>query len=104
MIDEGRALLHAGKGAVGADRHGAQVAVIADAAHHKVLALGGGLWRRGGLAAELVGPFPGLGGGAIVDGHLMAALFDEVSCHRKTHHAETEKSDFRHVATLEVWP
>ena len=104
VVDEDGALLHAGKRAVGAERHRAQVVVIADAAHHEILALGGVLWRRGGLAAELVGPLLGLCCGAVVDGHLMAALLDEVSCHRKTHHAETEKSDFRHVATLGVWP
>src|ERR1044071_5119199 len=32
----------------------------------------------------------------------MAALFDEVSCHRETHHAETEKSDFRHSFYLGI--
>src|SRR5690349_11640370 len=104
MVDEHRALLHAGKGAVGPDCHRTQIVVIADAAHHKVLALGGGLRCRRGLAPELVSPFPGLRGGAVIDGHLMAALFDEVSRHRKTHHAETEKSDFRHSCYLGGWP
>ena len=97
MVDEGRALLHAGEGAVSADRDRAQVIVVADAAHHEILAFGGGLRRRGGLAAELVRPFLGLGAGPVVHGHLVAALFDQMSCHGETHHAETEKSDFSHV-------
>ena len=100
VVDEGRALLHAGKGAVGADRDRAQIVVVADAAHHEILALGGGLRGRGGLAAELLGPLLRLGRGAVVDGDLMATLFDEVSCHGETHDAETEKCDFGHICYL----
>src|ERR1700730_535215 len=74
--------------------------VVADAAHHKILAFGGGLRRRRGPSAELVGPLLRLGRGAVVHRHLMATLFHEVSCHRETHHAETEKSDFSHVCNL----
>jgi predicted HD phosphohydrolase len=36
VVDKNRAGLHAGKGAVGAQRDGAQVVVIADAAKHDV--------------------------------------------------------------------
>ena len=104
MIDEGRALLHAGEGAVGAERDRAQVVVVADAAHHEILALGGGLRRRGGLAAELVGPFLRLGRGPVVHRDLVATLFHQMSCHGETHHAETEKSDFSHVCYLGVLP
>ncbi len=100
MVDEGRALLYAGKGAVGADRDRAQIVVIADAAHHEILALGGGLWRRGGLAAELLGPLLRLGRGAVVHCDLMATLLHEVPCHGETHDAETEKCDFGHICYL----
>jgi hypothetical protein len=34
----------------------------------------------------------------------MATFFHQVSCHGKTHHAETEKSDFSHVLYLGVSP
>src|SRR6185437_7476219 len=47
-------------------------------------------------------PFLGLGRGPVVDRDLMAALFHEVSRHRETHHAETEKSDFSHVCYLVI--
>ena len=49
MVDEDRAVLHAGEGAVGAERDRAQIVVVADAAEHEILALGGGL----GVGAEL---------------------------------------------------
>ena len=52
MVDEHLAFAHAGKGAIGAERHFAQVVVVADAAHDEVLAFGGSLGRRGGLAAD----------------------------------------------------
>jgi hypothetical protein len=34
----------------------------------------------------------------------VAALFDQMSCHGESHHAETEKSDFSHVCNPEVSP
>ena len=100
VIDKGRALLHARERAVGAECHAPQIVVVADAAHHEILALSRGLRGCRGLAAELLGPLLGLCRGAVIDGHLVATLLDEVTCHRKTHHAETEKSDFSHVVTL----
>ena len=74
MVDEDRALAHAGEARRLAERDFAQVVVVADAAHDEILALGCFLRRRGGLAAELRGPFLGLGGGAVVDRHVVAAL------------------------------
>jgi hypothetical protein len=100
VIDKGRALLHARERTVGAEGDGAQIVVIADAAHHEILALGRGLRGRRRLAAELLGPLLGFCGGAVIDRDLVATLLDEVTRHRKTHHAETEKSDFSHVVTL----
>ncbi|MGY4470659.1 hypothetical protein ACVWWK_006368 [Bradyrhizobium sp. LB9.1b] len=100
MVDEGRALFHAGERAVGADRDRAQIIVVANAAHHEILALGCSLRRRRGLAAKLVRPFLRLGRGAVVDGDLMAPFFHEVSGHGEAHDAETEESDFSHVGYL----
>jgi hypothetical protein len=100
VVDEGRTLLHAGEGAVGAERDRAQIIVVADAANHKILAFGSSLRRRRAAAAELVGPFLRLRRRAVVHRHLMATLFHQMSCHGETHHAETEKSDFSHVCYL----
>src|SRR5260221_14767885 len=88
------------KDAYAAYGEGAQTMVVAAAAHQKIVAFGGGLRRRSGAPAELVGPFFGLGSGAVVHGHLVAAFFHQMSCHRETHDAETEKSDFSHVCYL----
>jgi hypothetical protein len=88
------------KGAVGADRHLAQVIVIADAGHDEILAFGGRLRRRRGSAAELLCPGRGLGGRTVIDRDLVAALLDEMSRHREPHHAETEKCDFSHGWTF----
>ena len=96
VIDEHRALAHAVERAVVAERDLAHVVVVADAHHHEVLAGRGLLRRRGFLAAVLRDPFVGLGGGAIVDGDLVAALVLEMPGHRIAHHAEAEKCHFRH--------
>src|SRR5581483_12277171 len=90
--------------AIGADRDRAKVVVIADAGHDEILALGGGLWRCGRLAAELLGPCLGLARRAVIDRHLVAALGDEMSSHGKAHDAETEKSDFSHMCNPGVLP
>ena len=45
MVDEDRAWLHAGEGAVGPKRHGAQIVVIADAGEHD-FGVGRGFARR----------------------------------------------------------
>ncbi len=96
--------LHAGEGAVGADRDRAQIVVVADAAHHEILAFGGGLRGRGGLAAELVRPFLRLGGGRGCTRSPRGRLFRPGVLPWETHHAETEKSDFSHVCYLGVLP
>ena len=96
MVDEHRALAHAVEGAVVAERHLAHVVVVADAHHHEVLAGRGLLRRRGFFAAVLRDPFVGLGGGAVVDGDLVAALVLEMPGHRIAHHAEAEKCHLRH--------
>ena len=97
VIDEGRAFLHAGEGAVGAKRDRTQVVVVADAGHDKILAFGGGLRRRRGASAEFFGPRLRLGRRSVEHRHLVAPFFDEMPCHGETHNAETEKSDFSHV-------
>ena len=53
------------------ERDLAQVVVVADAAEHEVLVLGGVCRRRRGLAAVLLGPGLGLGAVAIVDGEVV---------------------------------
>jgi len=68
-----------------------------NAAHHEILTFGSGLRGRCGAAAELVHPLLGLGCGAVIDRHIMAALFHEMSSHRESHDAETDKSDFSHL-------
>ena len=66
--------LHGREGALGAERDLAQVVVVADAAEHEVGVLGGVRRRRRGLAAVLLDPGLGLGGVAVVDGEVVAAL------------------------------
>ena len=85
-----------GKGAVGAERDLAQVVVIADAAHHEILALGGLFRGPGALAAVLGDPFVGLGAGAVIDGDVVAALVLQMPRHRIAHHAEAQKRHLRH--------
>src|SRR5262249_40950764 len=96
VVDEDRALLHAGKGAVRAQGHLAQVVVVADAAHHELLALRG--FARGRRARPAVFLHPGLRlrGGAVVDRDLVPTLVLEMPGHRITHDPEAEKRDFRH--------
>ena len=95
MINEDRALLHAGEGTVLAEHHGAQVVVVADAgeddgASGRRLARG-----RGGPAAMGGDPGLGLGTGPVVDGDVVA-LLREVPRHRRAHYAEAQERDFRH--------
>ena len=86
----------AGKCAIGAERHFAQVVVVADAGKDDVLALGG-FARGGGRApAILCDPFVRLGSGAVVDRHVVA-LGLEVAGHRIAHDAEAEKCCFDHT-------
>ena len=39
----------------------------------------------------------GLGGGAVVDGDVVAAFLQQVACHRIAHDAEPEERNFRHL-------
>jgi hypothetical protein len=96
VIDNHRVLAHAGEHTVVAEHDLAQVVVVADAGHHEILALGGLLWRRRAPAAELRYPFFGLGGGAVVDGDVVAALGLQMSGHRVTHDPQADKSYLRH--------
>ena len=96
MVDENLALAHAGEGAIGAERDLAQVVVVADASHDEVLALGGGLRGSGGFAAILLDPGVGLGGGAVVDRHLVAAFVLEMPGHGVAHHAQAQKRHLCH--------
>jgi 3-hydroxyisobutyrate dehydrogenase len=108
VVDEDRALAHAGEGAVGPERHFAQVVVVADAAHDEVLAVRGFLRRLGGLAAKLGGPFLGLGGGAVIDRHLVAAFVLEMPGHGVAHDAQAQKRNLRHIRSPlkhgPLWP
>ena len=96
MIDEDRALAHAGEGAVRPERDLAQVVVVADAGHDEILTRGGGLRGRRGFAAELRDPFLGLGGGAVIDRDLVPAFVLQMSGHGVAHHAQAQKRHLRH--------
>ena len=60
VVDEDRAALHAGEGAVGPERDRAQIVVVADAGEDEIAALGGGAGRRRRLAAVFGDPLPRL--------------------------------------------
>src|SRR5215213_5389760 len=96
VIDKYRALLHPCKSAIGAERHFAQIVIVANAGHDEILAFGSLLRRWGPLAAVLRDPFLSLGSGAIVDGELMAAFALEMSGHRVAHDAQTKKCHLCH--------
>ena len=100
VVDEDRALFHPGEGAAVAKGDRAQVVVVADAGHHEILTLGGGLRSRGGASAEFVGP--GFRGRrrAVVDRHLVLTLLHEMPRHGEAHDAETDESDFSHDGNL----
>src|SRR5262249_60203494 len=86
-------------------RYFAQIIVIAHAGHHKILAFcsGFGSWRC--LAAMLLDPLPGLGGCAVVDGHLVTTFVLQVSRHRVAHDTQTQKRHLRHQDLLRLsWP
>ena len=90
MIDKNRTLGHAAEGTPVADRHGAQVIVIADAGEHEVSSLGCLFRRRSGLAAVFLGPLLGLGGGAVVHRDLMSAFGLEIPGHRIPHDPQSD--------------
>src|SRR5260370_525441 len=70
--------------------------VVADGDEGEMLALGRFCWGLGALAGELCDPFLRLGGGAVVDRDVVAALGLEMPGHRIAHHAEPEKRHLRH--------
>ena len=82
VVDVDRARLHAGERAVLAERHLAQIVVIADAGEDEIGALG----RLGGVAATRRHAAPthllGLGAGAVVDGQSCPPLCPEMPGHR----------------------
>src|SRR6266699_1954566 len=98
MVDENRAFGHLLKRAVRPQRDFAQVRIVADAGEHD----GCPFCRFGRSVREssivLAYPRLGLGSAAVVDVKLVAALVHELSCHRKAHHAETDKREFAHCS------
>ncbi len=104
VVDHDGALGDPGEHAVVAEHDLAQIVVVADAGHDEILALGGLLRRRRGFAAAILrDPFFGLGGGAVVDRDLVAALVLEMPCHRVAHHAEPDKRHLRHCFLQEPY-
>ena len=90
MIDEDGAGFHRLEGAVRAGRDLAEIVVVADACEDEIGVLrgfGGGWCRR---PLEGVGPFRGLGGGAVINRDRKPAPRDEMTRHRIAHHAETD--------------
>ena len=68
MVDEDRARRHAREGALRADRHRAQIVIIADAGKDELRAIRRfGRSRRPFRAGMGGGEFLGFGGGAVVD-------------------------------------
>ena len=102
VVDEDGAGLQGFEGAALAGCHRAQVIVIADAAEDEVGAIGG--LRRGWSrsAAELLSPFFGFRGRAVIDRHIVTALDLQVTGHRIPHDAQTNERDFCHSKTPEI--
>ena len=96
MVDEHRALAHAGEGAIGAERDFAQVVVVADAAHHEVLARAAAFGVAAVLPPNSVTHFSRLGGGAVIDRDLVAAFVLEMPGHGVAHDAQAQKRYLRH--------
>src|SRR5690606_28133906 len=87
------------EGAILAERHSAQIVIVADTGEDEILILGGlGRCRRGLAGAILLDPRLGLGGIAVVDGQLMAALLEKVPGHGIAHYAQSDKRHLRHRA------
>jgi hypothetical protein len=97
VIHQDRALFQSCQRAAVAVGNRAHVVVVSDAHQDEVLVLSGLFGSRSGLAAVLLHPLCRLGGGAVVDGHFVATLFQQVAGHRVTHDAEAKKCDFRHL-------
>src|SRR3546814_19561936 len=78
------------------DLHAAQVVVVADAGKHQPGAVGGCPRRRHGGAAVLLHPGFGLGGGTVVDGHVVAGG-GPVAGHGNAHDPPTEEGGLGHL-------
>ena len=98
MIDEDGAGRHGCEGPIGAEGDLAHVGVVADAGEDDVLSAGG--FRRSCRRTPAVAGDPalGLGRAAIVNGDLVAGP-REMACHRKSHHAQSEKCRLHHHRT-----
>ena len=86
--------LHAGEGAVVAERDRAQVVVVADAGEDDIgaSAAASPAWRRATCRRTPATQLPRLGGGAVVDGDRVAGA-RQVAGHRIAHDAEAEEGD-----------
>ena len=95
VVDEERARLHSREGAVVAKADAAQIVVVSDAGHDESRPRSRLPRRRRALAAMLLDPFLRLGGGAVVDPHLVARRL-EMARHGVAHDPEPEKCQLRH--------
>ncbi len=100
VVDKDRAARHAGEGAVGAERHRAQIVVVADAGEDDRPAARRVARRGGRSAAVLRHPFLSPRRGAVVDDDFVAAAGFEVARHRVAHDAQSEKRDFSQCPLL----
>ena len=96
VVDHDRGLPSACEYAVLAQHHLAQIVVIADAGKHEILARCRLFRRRRAVAAVLRHPLVRLGGGAVVDRDIVAALRFEMPRHRVAHHAKSDECDLCH--------
>jgi len=93
MVDEDRARRHAREGAAVADRHRAQIVVIADAGKDEFGAVRRfGRRRESFGAGELGHEFLRLRHGAIIDAHLVAGAM-EMAGHGIAHDPKADESD-----------
>jgi hypothetical protein len=97
VIDKDRARRHAGKGALLAEHHRAQVVIVAHAAEHEAGPGNGlaGCGRMPGLAGrvgKLFAPCLGLGRGAVVNGHGMTGA-RKMTRHGVAHDAQAKKGE-----------
>ena len=103
VIDEHRALLHAGEGAVCAERTSRRSLSLPTHIITKSWPSAASFGVAAALPPNCLDPFLGLGGGAVVDGDLVAALVLEVPGHGVAHDAKTEKRHLRHRSPPCTW-
>jgi len=99
VVDKHRARAHAAECAIGACRHGAKIIVIADAAEDTLRGKCRSRWRRCAAAAVSADPSLRLRAVAIVDGHVVAPLGEQMPRHGKAHHAQADPRDLRHCSS-----